>query len=207
MEILLGEPVDLELVADLLQAGIKRQSPATPRDNSIWHVTNLLRSGQLIAKGDTRYWEGDGAPSGIMSWGRIWESAVDCYLQDYATKHNGFYQSDVENIKDDVIASLDGIMFLSNLGWMVCETKLRFTLNNEILLDHLQQVRAYCHLANTDLVCYVSGHISSTPPTARASMRIVKLTKQSIEECWQGILNTKTYLEKCGCFPQGRTKH
>jgi len=138
-----------------------------------------------------------------MSWGRIWESAVDCYLTDCAVQHGGFYQPDVESIKDDIIASLDGIMWLPDMGWLVCETKLRFTLNGEIPLTHLQQVRAYCHLAETDLVCYVSGHLSSRPPTAEARMRIMRLSKQGIQETWQGILNTKEYLIGQGCCPEG----
>ena len=200
MEILHNEPIDLELVADLCAVGIKRKPPA-PRNHQAWHVTNLLKSGQLIAKGNIQYHEFEGRPSGIMSLGRIWESAVDCYLQYYTAQRGGFYTPDVESAKDGVIASLDGIMWLPDLGWLVCESKLRFGLNGEIPLDHLQQVRAYCHLAGTDLVCYVSGHLSSAPPTAQATMRIIRLTKQSIEECWRGIVNTKEYLVKCGCSP------
>jgi len=185
-----------------------KHKPPTPRDFQKWHVSNLLQSGHLIAKGDVRYHEFEGEPYGIMSWGRIWESAIDCYLTDYAVNLGGFYTPDVESIKDDILGSLDGMMWLPDLGrlelgWMVCETKLRFTLNGEIPLSHLQQIRAYCHLAETDLVCYVSGHITSRPPTAEARMRIIRLTEQSIHETWQGILNTKEYLIGQGCCPVG----
>ena len=198
---MLNEFINLELVANLCAIGVKRKPP-TPRNLSVWHVTNLLRSAQLIAKGDTRYWEGDDTPSGIMSWGRIWESAVDCYLQNYAVQRDRVYLPDIELEKNDVFGSLDGLMCLPDLGWMVCETKLRFTLNDEIPLDHLQQMRAYCHLASTNEVCYVSGHLSSAPPTAKAAMRIIRFTGQSIGECWQGIVNTKEYLIKQGCGPK-----
>ena len=202
MEILLDEPIDLEQVADLCAIGMKRKPPE-PRDYSSWHVSNLLQSAHLIAKGDTRYHEYTGKILGIMSWGRLWENCADHYLARYAVNLGGFYTPDVESIKDGIIASLDGVMWLPEWGWMVCETKLRFSLSREIPLTHLQQVRAYCHLADTNLVCYVSGHLSSRPPTAEATMRIIRLTKQSIEECWQGIIRTKEYLIEQGCCPEG----
>ena len=202
MEILLDEPINLEQVADLCAVGMKCKPPTT-RDYEKWHVSNLLQSGHLIAKGDIRYHEYEGEILGIMSWGRIWESAVDCYLTHYAINLGGFYTPDVESIKDDILGSLDGMMWLPDLGWMVCETKLRFTLNGEIPLSHLQQIRAYCHLAETSLVCYMSGHISSRPPTAQARMRIIRLAERSIQETWQGLVNTKEYLIGQGCCPVG----
>jgi len=202
LNILVDEPINLEQVADLCAIGMKRRPPE-PRNYRAWHVSNLLQSARLVAKGDIQYHEYDGEVRGIMSWGRIWESAVDCYLTDYAVQHGGFYQPDVESIKDDILGSLDGIMFLPGLGWLVCETKLRFTLNQEIPLTHLQQVRAYCYLAETDLVCYVSGHLSSRPPTADARVRIMRLSEQSIHETWQGIVRTKEYLIRQGCCPEG----
>lgn len=200
MEIILDEPIDLEKVADLCAIGMKRKPP-TPRDFQKWHVSNLLHSGHLIAKGDVRYHEFEGRPNGLMSWGRLWEGCVDYYLTHYAVNLGGFYTPDVESIKDGILGSLDGIMWLPDIGWMVCETKLRFTLNGEIPLSHLQQVKAYCYLAETDIVCYVSGHIVSNPPTAQARMRIIRLSEQSIQETWQGIVNTKNYLTEQGCCP------
>ena len=202
MEILLDEPINLEQVADLCAIGMKRKPP-TPRNYSCWHVSNLLQSGHLIAKGDVRYHEFEGEPNGLMSFGRLWEGCIDHYLTHYAVNLGGFFTPDIESIKDDILGSLDGLMWLPDLGWMVCETKLRFTLNGEIPLSHLQQVRAYCRLAETDLVCYVSGHITSRPPTAQARMRIIRLTEQSIQECWQGIVRTKNYLIGQGCCPEG----
>lgn len=202
MDILLDEPVDLELVADLCQVGIKRR-PVEQRNKKAWHVSNLLQSGHLIAKGDVRYHEYEGEILGIMSMGRIFETSMDCYLTDYAIQQGGFYTPDVESVKDDILGSLDGIMWLPDIGWLVCETKLRFTLNGEIPLSHIQQVRAYCYLAGTDTVCYVSGHITSKPPTAQARMRIFRLTEQSIQETWQGLKNTKEYLAGQGCCPEG----
>jgi hypothetical protein len=142
-----------------------------------------------------------------MSFGSLWEGCIDHYLTGYAANLGGFYTPDIESDADDILGSLDGVMWLPDSapvpGWMVCETKLRFTLNEEIPLTHLQQVRAYCHLAETDIVCYVSGHITSKPPAAQARMRIFRLTKQSIEECWRGIVNTKNYLIEQGCSPKG----
>jgi len=180
-----------------------KRKPPTPRNFDCWHVSNLLQSGHLIAKGDVRYHEYDGKILGIMSLGRLFETNIDCYLTHYATNLGGFYTPDVESVKEGILGSLDGIMWLPDMGWMVCETKLRFTLNSEIPLSHLQQVRAYCHLAETDIVCYVSGHITSRPPEAQARMRIFRLTDRSIQECWQGLVNTKEFLIGKGCCPEG----
>lgn len=200
MEVLLSEPIDLELVADLCTVGTKRE-PAAPRDFSKFHVTNLIESAKLITKGDTRYHEYRGHPSGIMSLGRIWESAMDCYLSHYAVQMGGIYIPDVEQEKDGIIASLDGVLILPELGLLVAETKLRFTSSTEIPARHLQQVRAYCHLAGTDLVCYISGHISSGPPAVQALLRVIRMSQVSIQEIWEMLVKTKEYLEGHGCGP------
>ncbi len=202
MEVLLQEPIDLEQVADLCAVGIKRPPP-TPRDHAHYHVTNLLESAKLIVKGDIRYFEGDSV-SGVMSLGRIWEAAVDCFLTSYAALHGGFYIPDSERIEEGIIASLDGVILLPKIApnLMVAETKLRFSLKGDIPLKHIQQVRAYCHFAHTDLVCYVVGRLSSTPPTAQAMMTVLRMTQASIDETWEGILNTKKYLESKGCVPK-----
>lgn len=200
MEILLTEIIDLEKMADLCAIGFERKPP-TPRDHDLWHVSNLLKSAKLITKGDVRYHEFEGLPSGIMSMGRIWEASVDCYLDDFARSKDGFYLPDCEKVKDNILGSLDGIICLPEFGFMVSESKLRFTLNPEIPMDHLQQVRAYCYLSDTDTVCYTSGHISSAPPTMQATIQILRFTKQAIRETWEGIVNTRAYLLKCGCHP------
>ena len=200
-EVLKTETIDLELVADLCAAGIKRKPPSE-RDRSKWHVSNLIESASLIARGDNRYHEYVGRPAGIMSMGRIWESAIDCYLTHYAVQQGGVYVPDMEQEQDGIVGSLDGIMILPELGMVVCETKLRFTASDEIPLKHVQQTRAYCRLADTDLVCYVSGHITSNPPSVAGFLRIIRHTAQSIAENWQMLVNTKLYLERCGCSPE-----
>jgi hypothetical protein len=205
MEILRTESINLELVADLCSFEKHKEQP-TIRDRSKWHVSNLIESSKSISRGDNTYHEYEGEPSGIMSMGRIWESAVDCYLFDYAAQRDGFYSPNIEQIKDDILGSLDGMMYLPGVGTPVCETKLRFTQSSEILGKHLQQIRAYCHLLDTDLACYISGHISSNPPTARAEMRIIRFTKQSIQENWEMLVHTKNWLIECGCSPNGGTK-
>lgn len=200
MEIIHGEPIDLERVADLCAIGGKRRPP-TPRDYSAFHVSNLLESARLITKGDNRYHEYEGHPAGIMSFGRIWESAVDAYLTDYATQKGGVYVPDMEHEQDGIIASLDGMMILPDFGTMIVETKLRFSMSDEIPLRHLQQMRAYCCLAGTTLACYVSGHLNTRPPIAQATLRIIRLTEGSIRETWEMLVKTKEYLIGCGCGP------
>ena len=210
MEILLDEPINLEQVVYLCAIGMKRKPP-TPRNFQTWHVSNLLQAGHSIAKGDVRYPEYEGEIKGIMSFGSLWELMVDHFLTHYGANLGGLYVPDVESVKDGVLGSLDGLLWLPSgvpvpcpaSGWMVCETKLRFSLNSEIPLSHLQQVRAYCHLAETDTVCYISGHIISNPPTAQARMRIIRFAEQSIQETWQGIIRTKEFLAGQGCCPEG----
>lgn len=202
MKILSKQTIDLEEVADLCAAGITRP-PAKPRDHSCFHVSNLLESARLIAKGEVRYHEYEGEPKPIMSWGRIWEAAVDCYLLNWAKSQSGVYIPDVETNCQGIIASLDGLLhhLEDAKEWMVVEIKLRFTQNGEIPLSHIQQMRAYCYTQNTDLVLYVVGHISSRPPEATATMTTIQFTRESIQETWEGILNTKHYLEEKGCLP------
>ncbi|MCK9600843.1 MAG: hypothetical protein M0R06_17510 [Sphaerochaeta sp.] len=110
MEILLDESINLEEVADLCATGMQRDPPKPCN----YH------------RGDIRYHEYVREPLGIMSWGRIWETSVDCYLTHYVANLGGFYQPDVESIKDRIIASLDGIMWLPDLGWMVCGTEFAY---------------------------------------------------------------------------------
>jgi hypothetical protein len=202
VEIIHQEAIDLEEVVRLCRTGIKRDQPKE-RDKSRWHVSNLLNAGREIVRGNVVYPEYNGAVKGIMSFGSLWELMVDCFLSDYAAKQSGFYSPDVECVRDDIIASLDGVVFLPDFGMMVAETKLRFTQGRDIPFSHIQQISAYCHLMSTDLVCYVSGHVSSTPPTVTAALRVLRLEKQRIAETWQGICSTKKYLESQGCVPTG----
>lgn len=203
MKLLLDTAIDLEEVVRVCRIGIKQRQP-DERDRSKWHISNLLNAGREIVRGNVVYPDYEGEVKGIMSFGSLWELMMDCYLADYATQHDGLYIPDVEQSKDDILGSLDGVMILPDIGTLVCETKLRFTLSNEIPLKHLQQTRAYCHLLGTDTVCYVSGHLSSTPPTAKAQLRIIRFTGQSIEENWSMLVNTKKYLMSKGCFPNGK---
>lgn len=204
LEIISTQGIDLECLADLVHTGMKRK-PLAPRDLTKPHVTNLLKSAQLITKGDVRYHEFEGPALGIMSMGRIWESAVDCWLTQYAKDNGGFYVPDVEREQDGVIASLDGVLGINNPavgdGLIVCETKLRFTKNGEIPPDHIQQMRAYCFVSATTLACYVRGHITSNPPLATATMTFIRFSQQSISDTWRVILATKDYLSKQPGWP------
>jgi hypothetical protein len=195
LDILLEESIDLGQVADLMDKS------AEPRDHSAWHVTNLLESARLITKGDTRYHEYEGEPLGIMHMGRIWEAVVDGWLADFAARKGGVYTPNVVATQDNIIASLDGIMLLPTYGTVVVESKLRFTLNEEIPFRHQQQTRAYCHLYNTDTVLFSVLGLVSGPPTAKAKLRIVRYTRQSIIENWEMLINTKRYLESQGLGP------
>ena len=202
MEILYQKSIDLERVADLCEMGIQRDPPQ-PRSIALWHVSSLLKAGKSIVKGKVEYSDsGPASMPSIAALGRIWETTMDCYMYDYAKELGGYFQPDVVLDEDGICGSLDGLLLGAEDG-MVYECKLRFTLNREIPLDHLRQIRAYCHLAGVDTVCYVSGHLSSAPPMIQATMRWLRLTKASIEENWQGIVNTKKYLESQGISPMG----
>lgn len=202
MQVVHQEVISLERVANLCDLYIPRDEPPAVRDGSLWHVTSLLRSGHSITKGRDLYADSMEVESGIMSMGRIWESAVDRYMYDFAGGLGGLYVPDVTYTEDDICGSLDGVLVHPALNeTLVCESKLRFTLREDIPLNHVQQVRAYCHLAGTNLACYVSGHITTTPPLVRALLRILKFTPLSVSETWQGLLNTKRYLVSQGQGP------
>jgi len=204
MEILHQQSIDMGRVADLCEIGIDRGSPV-PRDVSMWHVSSLLKASRSIIKGKVAY--SDSGPAempSIAALGRIWESAMDCYMQRHMEERDGWFQPDMVLSEDGICGSLDGL--IDDPTWptlAVYECKLRFTLNMDIPLDHLRQVRAYCHLAGTTLVYYVSGHLSTAPPLAQAVLRVIRLTQESIKENWQGIVNTKKYLESLGIGPEG----
>lgn len=194
MEIYKTELLNLEDVADALD-------PPKPRSTGRWHVSNLLESAKLITKGDTRYHEYEGVPLGIMSMGRIWEAAADAYIAKWATERGGFYSPNIVAEKDDIMASLDGAIYLPEGNVYVVEIKLRFTANTDIPFQHRQQVLAYCAIYRTNLVCYVDLHLTSNPPRAEGAMRFLKFTQQEIDENWQMIIQTKAYLESNGYGP------
>ena len=202
MEIIHQQSINLDRVADLCEIGIQRDPPQ-PRSTALWHVSSLLKAGKSIIKGKVEYSDsGPASMPSIAALGRIWETAMDNYMTDYAKRElGGYFQPDVILDEDDICGSLDGLLLAKDGA--VYECKLRFTLNQEIPLDHLRQIRAYCHLAGLDTVCYVSGHLSSAPPMIQATMRWLRLTKASIEENWQGLVNTKRYLESQGISPEG----
>ena len=204
VQILRNETIDLELLADLIAAhGIDAPSvPPIPRDVSKFHVTNLIDSAKQITKGVNEYHEYQGAPKGIMSLGRIWESVADIYLQWWVGGRRGGFVSDVVVEGDGIIASLDGVVFLPELGPMVQESKLRFTLNEEIPIRHQQQVKAYCHLARVTKVLFAILSLTSSPPVAHARLTMMEFDLQSIEENWEMILNTKKFLEGIGEGPR-----
>jgi hypothetical protein len=203
MELIRRELVDLELVAAL--CGSSRLPLHVPfaRSRSAWHVTNLLISGREIIKGNVDYYEETGKPSGPMAMGLIWESVMDHYLFDYACQLGGSYAPDTVCMEADIVGSLDGLMTLPEVTRpIVCEIKWRFSMEEDIPLDHLQQMKAYCHMAETPLVCYVSAHAWSDPPLFTAMMRFLRFNRSELEETWQSILNTKRFLENKGKGPK-----
>jgi hypothetical protein len=207
MDIIHREHIDLNRLDHLCAVG-SPHPPLEDRDRSLWHVTNLLISGREIIKGECEYYEGDRRPrdvvtNGLMAMGNIWEALVDRYLDDYAHCLGGTYLSDLVYEKDGISGSLDGFMVLPGVAYpLICESKWRFTMSDDIPLDHQQQMGAYCYLADTPLVCYISGHVCSNPPMISGLMRFLRLPRPRIEEIWRSILNTKHFLESKGKGPR-----
>jgi len=206
VEIYKTDKLDLSDVADDLD-------PPKPRDNGRWHVSNLLESAQLITKGDIRYAGGNEVPDFVRTlghMGRIWEAAADAHITKWAAERGGTYISNAVMEKDDIVASLDGIMMMPEVTepempesvLMVVEIKLRFARSTDIPFRHQQQVLSYCSMLNTNLVCYVDAHIASNPPEAFGFIRFIKFTEREIEENWQMLTATKEYLESKGCGPE-----
>jgi hypothetical protein len=199
MEIIYQRNVDLAQVASLHELTTQRDLPE-PRDTGLWHVTSLLKASRSIVKGEPAYSDGPPSEPGIASLGRIWETAMDSYMRSFAKELDGVFMPNVTYVEEDIGASLDGVLLLPAYI-AVYECKLRFSLSRDIPLDQLRQIRAYCHFAGSQVVCFVSCHVSTTPPLAQATLRMIRLTQQSIEETWQGIVNTKNYLISQGIDP------
>ncbi|MBW2622643.1 MAG: hypothetical protein JRD68_07035 [Deltaproteobacteria bacterium] len=208
MQVVHREPIDLEFLANLLEStGIPAPlsledsvSPA-PRDQSKFHVSNLIDSAQQIIKGINKYHKFQGSPKGIMSLGRIWESVADAYVRWWANKQGGGFNSNYVMEKDEIVASLDGIAFVPHIGPMVQETKLRFSLKEDIPIRHLRQVKAYCHMVHSTKVLFTILNLSSAPPTVMARLELIEFSVVEIEENWEMIVNTKKFLESIGEGP------
>ena len=198
MKLVHEEPIDLEAAADAFERRGPQPVPV-PRDRSAWHVTNLLESANLIARGDVRYHTYEGAPKGIMSLGRIWEQVADAYLTDWAAT----YAPDIHVERDGIVASLDGALIPPGGGRIhVVESKLRFTLKEDVPDRHWQQVSAYCYMYGTLYACMPVCRIQTRPPVAVARLHFFELTEQETAETWAQLTATKRYLEQQGLGPR-----
>jgi len=213
MEIVHRIPIDLEHCANLLErravssTGIK--PPPASRDFSRFHDTNLLDSAQSILKGDNTYHQPTAAPVGIMSLGRIWESVADVWLSDYARSQGGFFTPNVMSECDNIVASLDGLIYLPNVypdQPMVAETKLRFTTSDEIPDRHERQIGCYCIMAGTCYAAYCRLQIGARPPIASAELIVLHFSHLWLNDVWKSVVATREFLESIGQVPKAIAK-
>ena len=189
-----------KLVGLLEERGVKATGKYE-RDYSSWHVSNLLESAYQISKGNAVYHEYQGRPKGIMSLGSLWEMLADVYLDWWAVERGGAYIPNVTMKKDDVIASLDGMILGTEAG-MMTETKLKFSMNKDVPFRHKQQVHCYGAISGVKTVVFCILGLNTRPPEAAGRLEVYDLTERTIQETWEMVIKTKEYLVSLGLGPQ-----
>lgn len=188
------ESIPLSTVADLLD-------PPLPRDETLPHVTGLLRLGQQILRGKN----GDSTPSthdrDLMAMGRIWEAVVRPDIHRRAAELGMQFQPQVILRADNIIGSLDGLIEIVSpsgpISLAVVECKLRFArIDDPRGSNWMDQVRAYCHMAGVVTAWMPVLYLPRGEPGAEYRLHKLNFTQQEIGETWEMLRNLKRYRER-----------
>jgi len=186
-----------------------------------WHVTDLKKAADAIAKGievPNGGWLFEGDTSGLMSWGRMWEGAVREWVSIRAGDMGlSFWAPEpgspgIET--EDIIANLDGELIAFNhppdlaasgigltTSVAVVEMKATTTADTNPLTkpNWMCQTKAYCHMIGVTQVWFIVLHMPRRgAPEARVYQHIVTFEPWEIAENWQMLISTKEYLESRG---------
>jgi len=170
-----------------------------------WHVTDLKKAADAIAKGQevpNGGWEFTGDTSGLMSWGRMWEAVVRDWLDQKCLDMGMLflppepYSPGIE--EDGIIANLDGeIHSFNGIRIAVAEMKATTTADTNPLLkpNWMCQTKAYCHMAGVNQVWFIVLHMPRRgAPEARVYQHIVTFEDWELAENWNMLISTKEYL-------------
>lgn len=190
MQVLLEEALDLEKVADLVGGPIVRDSQG-------WHVTDLIKAANRIAKGAK---EPDYSQlEGLAAMGRIWERVAHDTVRSWVEGIGGVFLAAPRPapILDGITGTLDGIA--ATPEWTaVVEDKLKFgrVANPCEETRWMMQVKAYCKLIYVRRALFPVLAILHSPPRAIAKLHLIEFSQEEIDENWAMLLNTKRYLER-----------
>jgi len=179
-----------------------------------WHVTDLKKAADAIAKGQKipqGGWPFEGDTSGLMSWGRMWEGAVRDWIWKQAhTQFKLDFKHSCEIEQDEIIANLDGKLNtysqgvpISTPAMDVAVVEMKATTTNDTnpltKPNWMCQTKAYCHMIGVTQVWFIVLHMPrKAAPTANVYQHIVTFEDWEIAENWQMLISTKEYLESRG---------
>jgi len=170
-----------------------------------WHVTDLKKAADAIAKGQNvpnGGWVFEGDTSGLMSWGRMWEAAVRSWVIEYISrmKFQVTFSDEIE--ADEIVGNLDGLVYTAaGEGLAIVEMKATTTADTNPLLkpNWMSQSKAYCHMVGVNQVWFIVLHMPRRgAPEAKVYQHIVTFEEWEIVENWSMLISTKEYLTSKG---------
>lgn len=184
----------LETVADIID-------PPQPRDKSVPHISDLISHARDPSETPEQK-EAQLAiarESGIMALGRIWEYTARVLIARRAEMLGLRFVAQSLGTADGIVGSLDGLFYpLAGTGFpappTVVEIKLRYAKPSDPLRNWrwMSQIKAYCHLYQTDSAYLLVLHVTSNPPHVWCQEHYLRFAQEEIDSNWAMILNAKS---------------
>lgn len=170
-----------------------------------WHVTDLKKAADAIAKGQQvpqGGWKFEGDTTGLMSWGRMWEGAVREWCDIHADNLGLIFEHSIEIEQDGIIANLDGQLIHGDIRGdirpvAIVEMKATTTTDHNPLNkpNWLCQTKAYCHMIGVQQVWFLVLNMPRrAAPSASVYQHIIDFEPWELEENWNMLISTKEYL-------------
>ena len=188
------EILSMSEIADLLE-------PPEPRDQTRYHVSTLVNEAARVT-GNTYYVDAEPEPwqENIMAMGRILEYDLRVICHQRADEKGLIFEPQLIRTLDDIIGTLDGILFSDELPVAVVEMKTAWSQTRSPLENwrYMCQVMAYCKLAETTIAWMPIVNIprGQGPPNVEARMYNIAFARGEINENWQLLINVRDSLIK-----------